>query len=820
MPTFAPTGPQFTVHPPLSPNGATGRERTSEIASTGANGGFVVLWRFQDEAILETVQSVFRRFEGDGDPAGPVQHAGSGPFDPGPAELANFEDGSFITVRVGGGSSGNTLHLAKFNPNGQPAGTLTINASSDVPSAVNPDSVDLEPLADGGFVLSWETETGTGLNRAGRVNWQQYNAAGEAVTPLFSETLAANWLALEIRIEALEDGRFAVVHSEFANDGSGGPGRIFVKFYDSSWAPVSSTELLPRVPVSGETFAIGALENGQLVVVWATPSGIVGQLFTSAGPAGAQFAVSSDVAPSLDVAAHPDGGFVVTWTDPSDSVDTSGSSIKAQGFDAAGAKTGDEILVNDVTAGAQEDPDVAILANGDMVISWTTPEPGASAGVFDVAARIFRLGGAPAPINGTDGNDTLIGTAQDDIINGLAGNDIIVGGGGSDQIDGGEGNDWIDSGPDTGGIDRLAGGAGNDALVVGAGDTVVETVGGGFDNVAARTSYLLNAGAEVEVLSTFDHGGTANLALTGNEFGQSVIGNAGDNYLDGGGGADQLQGLAGNDTYIVDADDRVLEAVGGGFENVAAKTSFVLNAGAEIEVLSTTNHDGTANILLVGNEFGQTIIGNAGANYIAGGGGADLLQGLAGNDTYIVDADDRILEAVGGGFDNVAAKTSFVLSTGVEIEVLSTDNHSGTAAINLGGNEFGQNLIGNAGANWLDGGRGNDVLQGLGGADTFAFTTALTTLGAGNVDRILDMTSGLDRIALDDAVFTGLAPGVLVDAQFRIGSTAQDADDRIVYDPTTGALFFDADGNGAGAAIQFATLAAGTPLASADFVVI
>jgi Ca2+-binding RTX toxin-like protein len=261
-----------------------------------------------------------------------------------------------------------------------------------------------------------------------------------------------------------------------------------------------------------------------------------------------------------------------------------------------------------------------------------------------------------------------------------------------------------------------------------------------------------------------------------------------------------------------------VEQAGGGSDNVAAKTSYVLNAGAEVEVLSTTNDAGTAAISLNGNEFGQVLIGNAGANYLDGGGGADTLVGLGGNDTYIVDADDRVVEQGGGGSDSVAAKTSYVLNAGAEVEVLSTTNDAGTAAIDLTGNEFGQALVGNAGANILDGGLGNDLLIGLGGTDTFAFTSAL---GANNVDAINDFVGGTDRIALDDAVFTAIGGlGALNANAFFAGAAAHDADDRIVYDAATGNLYYDADGNGAGAALLFATLQGAPVLTASDFVVI
>jgi Ca2+-binding RTX toxin-like protein len=125
-------------------------------------------------------------------------------------------------------------------------------------------------------------------------------------------------------------------------------------------------------------------------------------------------------------------------------------------------------------------------------------------------------------------------------------------------------------------------------------------------------------------------------------------------------------------------------------------------------------------------------------------------------------------------------------------------------------------VIGNAGNNTIDGGSGTDYLQGLGGNDTFAFTT---TLGGTNVDTILDFSA--DKFALDDAVFTGIgAPGALNANAFFAGSAAHDADDRIIYDATTGNLYFDADGNGAGAQVLFANVIGHPVLAATDFQVI
>jgi serralysin len=69
-------------------------------------------------------------------------------------------------------------------------------------------------------------------------------------------------------------------------------------------------------------------------------------------------------------------------------------------------------------------------------------------------------------------------------------------------------------------------------------------------------------------------------------------------------------------------------------------------------------------------------------------------------------------------------------------------------------------------------------------------------------------------------VFRQVGPrGTLAAEAFRLGSTAQDSDDRILFDPATGRLFYDADGAGGAGAVLFARLAKGLAPGAADFVV-
>ena len=383
------------------------------------------------------------------------------------------------------------------------------------------------------------------------------------------------------------------------------------------------------------------------------------------------------------------------------------------------------------------------------------------------------------------------------------------------------GNDGVNILDGKAGADTLIGRLGNDLYYVdAAGDRVTEAAGEGTDRVFAGASYVLGAGVSVETLSTDFNAGTAAINLTGNELANNVFGNAGANILDGKAGVDALAGFAGNDLYYVDnGADRVIEAAGEGTDRVFAGVSYTLGTGVAVETLSTANNAGTTAINLIGNELANNVFGNAGANSLDGKAGADTLAGFAGNDLYYVDIGaDRVIEAAGEGTDRIFASSSYTLAAGASVETLGTASNAGTTAIDLTGNELANTLFGNNGANLLDGKGGTDILVGSAGGDSFAFTSAL---GAANVDRIVDFAGGSDRIALDDAIFTGLGgPGTLAAGAFATGAAAADADDRIIYNGATGALLFDADGVGGGAAVQFATLQGAPALAASDFQVV
>jgi uncharacterized protein (DUF2141 family) len=474
---------------------------------------------------------------------------------------------------------------------------------------------------------------------------------------------------------------------------------------------------------------------------------------------------------------------------------------------SGGVITGNIISFVDTGVEVTGDPGgPAIIIAGNFITDIDETDPLGPAGIY------FE------PVSTNTLSFSIEGTAFSDFLSGAAGNDNFTGGGGADELIGNGGNDYLDGGA---GIDTLTGGIGNDTYVVDdLNDEVTEAAGEGSDTVYAASSYELATGSSVEVLAARDNSLTVAMNLIGNDLANVIFGNNGANFIDGKGGTDILIGFGGDDVYGVDdIADQVYENAGGGTDTVYASASYELAAGQSVEVLAARDNSSTAAQNLLGNEVGQVILGSNGANFIDGGAGVDIMVGYAGNDVYGVDnSADLVFEDAGGGTDTVYATASYTLAAGSSVEQLAARDNGATTALNFTGNEFANTILGNNGANVIDGKGGNDILVGYGGADTFAFTTAL---GAGNVDGVFGFTTGTDKIALDDAIFTAAGPvGALNANAFVTGTAAADASDRIIYDAATGQLLYDADGNGAGAAVLFATLSPGLTLAASDFQVI
>ncbi|MCV9965251.1 M10 family metallopeptidase C-terminal domain-containing protein [Pararhizobium sp. BT-229] len=464
-------------------------------------------------------------------------------------------------------------------------------------------------------------------------------------------------------------------------------------------------------------------------------------------------------------------------------------------------------------------------------------------------------------IDGGDGNDALNGNGGVDSIQGGGGNDAIDGGDGNDTIQGGDGDDVIVGGS---GVDLMYGNSGNDTFRIFAGWTggIGEAMFGaaGYDTFDT-SGVLLDATINLQD-GTFTYlpGGSGPISLSSIE--KAVTGGGTDNLtgsgeanaLLAGGGDDRLYGLDGNDTLGGgDGNDRL--DGGGGIDYLSGGTGSDIAdysssaIGLIVSLFNPAINTGDAagdtyNSIenLTGTDFDDGLNGNLSANIIRGLDGDDGLKGYDGIDTLYGDGGNDILiggedgDALlgGAGSDTASYKGATV---GVVASLSNTAINTGdalgdtyTSIENLNGSDFDDSVFGNSSNNAIYAGAGDDILKGYAGNDTltgasgddqFYFNTALNA--ATNVDLITDFNVADDTIALDDAIFTAIgALGTLAAAAFRANTTgnAADASDRIIYETDLGRLFYDADGTGAGARIQFASLDPALALTNLDFLVV
>lgn len=154
-------------------------------------------------------------------------------------------------------------------------------------------------------------------------------------------------------------------------------------------------------------------------------------------------------------------------------------------------------------------------------------------------------------------------------------------------------------------------------------------------------------------------------------------------------------------------------------------------------------------------------------------------------------------------------------------------------------NEWANNdtFNGKAGSDWIIGGLGDDILKGGKGNDLLSDSYGHNKMygGEGNdvfsfvmtssedysaVSKIKDFKAGKDVIGLTFYEEENALPyGYLGSQYFHKGKSATTADEHIIYDKSSGKIYYDVDGSGSEAQLLFAKVKAGTSLHADDFMV-
>lgn len=229
----------------------------------------------------------------------------------------------------------------------------------------------------------------------------------------------------------------------------------------------------------------------------------------------------------------------------------------------------------------------------------------------------------------------------------------------------------------------------------------------------------------------------------------------------------------------------------------------------------TTNAGNTTYHFTSAQQYWQTIYDAGGRDKISYSGNADC----------IIDLNEGHFSSLGAPIhftDGTSTRATVCIGPHTTIEAASGGNGNDSLIGNTANNMLNagggvDKLLGGKGNDVLNGGAGNDIMTGGAGHDVFVFDTKL---GVAGIDQISDFRPGDDTIRLSHAIFSSLGkPGYLNGGEFYIGYEAHDASDHIIYNAATGGVFYDPDGRGGAAQVEFALLHKHLALKASDFII-
>ena len=757
-------------------------------------------------------------------------------------KIALLDDGGWIVTwqsssQDTGGNMG--VYFQRYDASGNPVGGETHVNTYETSTQGDPRVVALDT---GGWVIAWEShgqDQQVGEDPSSGVYQQAYAANGTKVGAEEHVSVATEYTQNAPYIVALPGGRWVTswLSQEVADPGSNPFGilRDYLRIYDANGSPATG-ELPISSTISGTQSrpAIVSLGADGFVVVWSTGglgTTVYQQIYSNAGAITHDTEKVNTFDPynqtDVRIAALKGGGYVVTWT--SLAQDGSGSGIYQQAYNNNGSPHGSETQVHTTTADNQSNARVVPLESGGWVVLWQSASSGIH--VNTLYQQAFnsdgsKLGSETALVGPT----TLIGQH---VITPLTGGGWVVTWNQTDGTGGGVMMQVFDAnGTKAGGVEQVnvftTADQGLDASVVGQDQvkTVALDDGGWVITWISHTQDGDGYGVYQRVYHLQAPVGAPPTDIPGKvKWTEGTKGTVGTlhatdaddttgftwSLLDDAGGRFKIDAATGKVTVakpiLLDFEQAkthsITVKVTDGDGNSFTKVLSAKGTDVAMEELTLT---AKADKVFGGSKV-DTFNGGKGDDTIRGGGGKDVLDGGKGKDT--ADYSDK----------TKPVEVTLNTSKAVTVNVDGKAEDSIRNFENLLGGSKADKLSGDSASNVLDGNGGKDVLKGNGGQDFFVFDTALA---AGNVDTIADFKAKDDTIRLDHTIFTALGTGPLAADAFAANATgnAGDDNDRIVYQKTTGKLFYDADGDGAGTRQLFAVLTDHPKLTVADFEII
>jgi VCBS repeat-containing protein len=673
-------------------------------------------------------------------------------------ELAALTTGGYVAVYKSHGHDGSGwgVYGQRFLANGdKDGGEFLVNTYTDSSQGEGDFDQHRDPdvagLADGGFVVVWETYTGADTDASSYgIAGQRYNAAGQPVGTEFLINGIARDAQIQATVEATPDGGFVV-----------------------GWASENA---------DANSYAVAVRRfdaNGNATEPYGND--VIANTYT----------LNNQSAPAL---AMLERGFVAVWH--SNGQDGSGWSIQMQRFEGKGLEPPPYVV--DAATGGNSSGDLIFSTIAEAVAAANGPDGTPSATIV-IRGGTYTL---PSTVTIT-ADDLTIRNFEGEtvVINGPAGAAAFVVGSGKNATFESEllGKLTINAGagaPTAIDFAGLNGGSELSRVAVNAAGGNAVRFGGGQNGVVVEDSAFGGTSTQplVLVLGAFSGAAASSgMIFEDNQFapngGSGLVSEAtGDTIVENTFGGTIGAGFAALVLRAAGADvqDNIFSAAGAG-----ARIYDIANAYSE-------------SALLANNAFPAGWVSVDGKNNLFGR-VAEALTVVDPSGVVRLSGHDRAIEGVLTVVDDALTIDGGAAATGLDLLL-----GAGVAAISLAG-ASGTDVTGNALANTLNGSGGANALDGSSGGDTINGGSGADTLGGGDGDDVLAGDGDADLVAGgagNDAVIYRVAEGADTisggtgNDTLQVQATNFSSGDQLTLTGTASGFTAAFTGHGAGASVD------------------